>query len=96
MRVGRGRDRRGDGRHPDGEIDAAIAGGVECPLSPLAFGAFDIIRALGHGHNDDPTHASRPMDAERDGFVMGEGAALLVLEAADLAERRGARAVRAR
>src|SRR6186997_1547414 len=44
----------------NGEIDAAIAGGVECPLSPLAFGAFDIIRALGHGHNDDPTHASRP------------------------------------
>ena len=61
------------------------------PLSPLAFGAFDIIRALGHGHNDDPAHASRPMDAERDGFVMGEGAGLLVLEAADVAEARGAR-----
>jgi 3-oxoacyl-[acyl-carrier-protein] synthase II len=74
-----------------GEIDAAIAGGVECPLSPLAFGAFDIIRALGHGHNDDPAHASRPMDAERDGFVMGEGAGLLVLEAEDVARRRGAR-----
>ena len=57
-----------------GEIDAAIAGGVECPLSPLAFGAFDIIRALGHGRNDDPAHAARPMDAGRDGFVMGEGA----------------------
>jgi 3-oxoacyl-[acyl-carrier-protein] synthase II len=75
----------------NGEIDAAIAGGVECPLSPLAFGAFDIIRALGNGHNDDPTHASRPFDKERDGFVMGEGAALLMLEAADVAERRGAR-----
>ncbi len=75
----------------NGEIDAAIAGGVEVPLSPLAFGAFDIIRALGHGHNDDPAHASRPFDRERDGFVMGEGAALLVLEAADIAERRGAR-----
>ena len=75
----------------DGEIDAAIAGGVEVPLSPLAFGAFDIIRALGHGYNDDPEHASRPMDAARDGFVMGEGAALLVLEAADIAEARGAR-----
>jgi 3-oxoacyl-[acyl-carrier-protein] synthase II len=74
-----------------GEIDAAIAGGVEVPLSPLAFGAFDIIRALGHGHNDDPTHAARPFDRERDGFVMGEGAALLVLEAAELAEQRGAR-----
>ena len=74
-----------------GEIDAAIAGGVECPLSPLAFGAFDLIRALGGGHNDDPAHASRPMDAERDGFVMGEGAGLLVLEAAEAARRRGAR-----
>jgi 3-oxoacyl-[acyl-carrier-protein] synthase II len=74
-----------------GEIDAAIAGGVECPLSPLAFGAFDIIRALGAGHNDDPAHASRPMDAGRDGFVMGEGAGLLVLEAADVARVRGTR-----
>ncbi|HKF84383.1 MAG TPA: beta-ketoacyl-[acyl-carrier-protein] synthase family protein [Candidatus Limnocylindrales bacterium] len=75
----------------DGEIDAAIAGGVEVPLSPLAFGAFDLIRALGHAYNDDPEHASRPMDAGRDGFVMGEGAALLVLEAADVAAARGAR-----
>ncbi|MFL5755805.1 MAG: beta-ketoacyl-[acyl-carrier-protein] synthase family protein, partial [Chloroflexota bacterium] len=61
----------------DGQIDGAIAGGVECPLSPLAFGAFDIIRALSHGHNDDPMHASRPFDGGRDGFVMGEGGALL-------------------
>jgi 3-oxoacyl-[acyl-carrier-protein] synthase II len=74
----------------DGRIDAAIAGGCEVPLSPLAFGAFDIIRALGAGHNDDPGHAARPFDAERDGFVMGEGAALLVLEEAEAAERRGA------
>ena len=74
----------------DGEIDAAIAGGVEIPLSPLAFGAFDIIRALSTGHNDRPGAAARPFDTERDGFVMGEAAALLVLEAADGAERRGA------
>ncbi|HEY3334776.1 MAG TPA: beta-ketoacyl-[acyl-carrier-protein] synthase family protein [Candidatus Limnocylindrales bacterium] len=73
-----------------GEIDAAIAGGVEVPLSPLAFGAFDLIRALGHGYNDDPAHASRPMDGARDGFVMGEGAALLVIEALELAVARGA------
>lgn len=73
-----------------GRIDAAIAGGCEVPLSPLAFGAFDIIRALSSGHNDDPAHAARPFDAGRDGFVMGEGAALLVLEDADAAERRGA------
>ncbi|HYO42926.1 MAG TPA: beta-ketoacyl-[acyl-carrier-protein] synthase family protein [Candidatus Limnocylindrales bacterium] len=73
-----------------GEIDAAVAGGVECPLSPLAFGAFDLIRALGHGYNDDPEHAARPMDASRDGFVMGEGAALLVIEAEEVALARGA------
>ncbi|MEO8230416.1 MAG: beta-ketoacyl-[acyl-carrier-protein] synthase family protein, partial [Chloroflexota bacterium] len=71
-------------------IDAAIAGGAEVPLSPLAFGAFDIIRALSAGRNDRPEAAARPFDASRDGFVMGEGAALLVLELAEAAERRGA------
>ena len=74
----------------EGRVDAAIAGGVEIPLSPLAFGAFDIIRALSAGHNDDPECAARPFDIGRDGFVMGEGAALLVLEDAETAERRGA------
>ena len=74
----------------EGRVDTAIAGGCEIPLSPLAFGAFDIIRALSASHNDEPETATRPFDAERDGFVMGEGAALLVLEAADVAERRGA------
>jgi 3-oxoacyl-[acyl-carrier-protein] synthase II len=73
-----------------GEIDAAIAGGAEVPLSPLAFGAFDIIRALSDRHNEDPAHAARPFDAERDGFVMGEGVALLVLEAEAVARTRGA------
>src|SRR5580765_1273849 len=72
-----------------GEIDAAIAGGVEIPLSPLAFGAFDIIRALSAGSNDDAESACRPFDAHRDGFVMGEGATLLVLEAEDVARARG-------
>jgi 3-oxoacyl-[acyl-carrier-protein] synthase II len=74
----------------EGRVDAAIAGGCEIPLSPLAFGAFDIIRALSAGHNDEPARAARPFDAARDGFVMGEGAALLVLEEAEAAERRGA------
>jgi 3-oxoacyl-[acyl-carrier-protein] synthase II len=73
-----------------GAIDGAIAGGAEVPLSPLAFGAFDIIRALSSGSNDDAAHAARPFDARRDGFVMGEAAALLVLEADDVARRRGA------
>ena len=74
----------------EGRVDAAIAGGCEIPLSPLAFGAFDIIRALSAGHNDAPATAARPFDAGRDGFVMGEGAALLVLEDAEAAARRGA------
>ncbi len=74
-----------------GEIDAAIAGGAEVPLSPLAFGAFDIIRALSAGWNDRPDRAARPFDVGRDGFVMGEGATLLVLETADRARHRGAR-----
>lgn len=74
----------------DGRVDAAIAGGCEIPLSALAFGAFDIIRALSAGHNDDPGGAARPFDTGRDGFVMGEGAALLVLEEAEAARRRGA------
>src|SRR5580765_1869637 len=73
-----------------GEIDAAIAGGAEVPLSPLAFGAFDIIRALSAGRNADAAHACRPFDSDRDGFVMGEGATLLVLEAEDVARARGA------
>ncbi len=72
-----------------GEIDAAIAGGVEIPLSSLAFGAFDIIRALSSGANDDPGHACRPFDARRDGFVMGEGGALLVLESDEVVRARG-------
>jgi 3-oxoacyl-[acyl-carrier-protein] synthase II len=74
----------------EGRVDAAIAGGCEIPLSPLAFGAFDIIRALSAGHNDAPETAARPFDVARDGFVMGEGSALLVLEDAEIAAARGA------
>jgi 3-oxoacyl-[acyl-carrier-protein] synthase II len=74
----------------DGTIDAAIAGGAEVPLSPLAFGAFDIIRALSSGSNDEPGRAARPFDLGRDGFVMGEGVGLLILEAREVAESRGA------
>ena len=59
----------------DGRVDAAIAGGCEVPLSALAFGAFDIIRALSATHNDAPASAARPFDRDRDGFVMGEGVA---------------------
>jgi 3-oxoacyl-[acyl-carrier-protein] synthase II len=73
-----------------GEVDAAVAGGVEAPLSALAVGAFDLIRALANAHNDTPGEACRPFDVDRSGFVIGEGAALLVLEEAAAAARRGA------
>jgi 3-oxoacyl-[acyl-carrier-protein] synthase II len=76
----------------DGTVDVAIAGGSEAPLAPLTFGAFAMIRVLSH-RNDDPATASRPFDRDRDGFVMGEGAATLVLEERDAAIRRGARIV---
>jgi len=72
-----------------GIVDVALAGGAEAPLAPLTFGAFAMIRVLSQ-RNDDPATASRPFDADRDGFVMGEGAAVLVLEAWEAAERRGA------
>jgi 3-oxoacyl-[acyl-carrier-protein] synthase II len=72
-----------------GGADLMLAGGVECPLSPLIFGAFDVIRAMST-RNDDPQRACRPFDKDRDGFVMGEAAAILVLEALDHAVRRDA------
>lgn len=74
----------------DGYADVMIAGGAEAPLAPLCFGAFALIRAMST-RNDDPTHASRPFDAARDGFVMGEGGASLILEEHDRAVARGAR-----
>jgi len=73
-----------------GIVDAAIAGGAEAPLAPLTFGAFAMIGVLST-RNEDPATASRPFDAGRDGFVMGEGAAMLTLERWDIAEGRGAR-----
>ena len=73
-----------------GRAEAMLAGGVEAPLAPLTFGAFDIIKVLS-GRNDDPATASRPFDRDRDGFVMAEGGAMLVLEEWARAERRGAR-----
>lgn len=73
----------------DGEADVALAGGAEAPLAPLTFGAFALIRAMST-RNERPAVACRPFDAGRDGFVMGEGAAVLVLEEAGRAVRRDA------
>jgi 3-oxoacyl-[acyl-carrier-protein] synthase II len=73
----------------DGYADVMLCGGAEAPLSQMCFGAFAIIRAMST-RNDDPGKASRPFDRERDGFVMGEGAAILVLEEYDRAKARGA------
>ena len=74
----------------DGYADVMICGGAEAPLAPLCFGAFALIRAMST-RNDDPSSASRPFDKDRDGFVMGEGAATLILEERSRAVARGAR-----
>ena len=73
----------------DGFADVVIAGGAEAPLSPLTFGAFAIIKTMSQSAGD-PAQACRPFDAARDGFVMGEGAASLVIEELDHARARGA------
>jgi 3-oxoacyl-[acyl-carrier-protein] synthase II len=73
-----------------GECDVVVAGGSEAPLLPIAFAALGNMGALSK-NNDDPLHASRPFDRERDGFLFGEGAAILVVESAEHALSRGAR-----
>ncbi len=74
----------------DGYADVMITGGAEAPLAPLCFGAFALIRSMST-RNDDPQTASRPFDKDRDGFVMGEGSAVLILEELSRAKARGAR-----
>jgi 3-oxoacyl-[acyl-carrier-protein] synthase II len=73
-----------------GDADVMICGGTEACITPMGVGGFAAARSLST-RNDDPEHASRPWDKDRDGFVVGEGAGILVLEELDTAKRRGAR-----
>ncbi|MCA9673183.1 MAG: beta-ketoacyl-ACP synthase II [Myxococcales bacterium] len=73
-----------------GDADVMFAGGTEATVSPLGVGGFNACKALSK-RNDEPQRASRPFDADRDGFVMGEGAGILILEELDRAKKRGAR-----
>jgi 3-oxoacyl-[acyl-carrier-protein] synthase II len=72
-----------------GDADVMIAGGTEASITPMGVGGFAAMRALST-RNDDPTHASRPFDKDRDGFIVGEGAGILVLEELEFAKARGA------
>ena len=72
-----------------GDADAMICGGTEASITPMGVGGFAAMRALSQ-RNDEPQRASRPWDKERDGFVVGEGAGILILEELEFAKRRGA------
>ena len=73
-----------------GEADVMLAGGSEAAISPAGVAGFASMKALCADHNDDPAHASRPFDKNRSGFVMGEGAGIVVLEKLEYAQARGA------
>ncbi|GAA2985203.1 MULTISPECIES: beta-ketoacyl-[acyl-carrier-protein] synthase family protein [Streptomyces] len=73
----------------EGRVDVCVAGASDTPITPITVACFDAIKATS-ANNDDPEHASRPFDARRDGFVMGEGGAVLVLEELEHARARGA------
>jgi 3-oxoacyl-[acyl-carrier-protein] synthase II len=73
-----------------GDADAMISGGSEAAVTPMSIGGFGSMKALST-RNDEPERASRPFDAQRDGFVVGEGSGILILEALELAQRRGAK-----
>ena len=74
-----------------GEVDVVLSGGVEACITQLGIAGFNAIQALSSSFNDTPQAASRPFDKDRDGFVLGEGAGVMVLERLDHARRRGAR-----
>lgn len=74
-----------------GDADAMIAGGTESVVTPLGIGGFAVMKALTDSRNDDPARASRPFDKSRDGFVLAEGAGIVVLEEYESARKRGAK-----
>ena len=74
-----------------GDADAMIAGGTESTVTPLGIGGFAVMKALTDSRNDDPARASRPFDRTRDGFVLAEGAGIVVLEEYENAKKRGAK-----
>ncbi len=73
-----------------GEADAIVAGGAEAAVTPISMAGFSNMKAMST-RNDDPEHASRPFDTGRDGFILGEGSGILILEALEVAQARGAR-----
>jgi 3-oxoacyl-[acyl-carrier-protein] synthase II len=73
-----------------GDADAMIAGGTEAPVIPMAIAGFNVMRAIST-RNENPEHASRPFDRNRDGFIISEGAGMLILEELEFAKKRGAR-----
>ena len=73
-----------------GDADAMIAGGTESVVTPLAIGGFAVMKALS-SNNDNPTEASRPFEKNRDGFILAEGAGIVILEEYESAKKRGAK-----
>ena len=73
-----------------GDADVMVAGGTEASISPAPIAGFSAMKALCTDHNDDPAHASRPFDKNRSGFIMGEGAGIVIMETLEHAQARGA------